>query len=55
MASNRTDTSIAAQMICQRIPLPAYGYKINQALPLTVPRPVVPWNVNIKKHGGERL
>lgn len=48
MAANRTETSIAAQMVADRIPLPAYGYKINPALPLTIPRPIVPWQINLK-------
>jgi hypothetical protein len=46
MAANRTQSSIAAQMVCERIPLPAYGYRINQALALRIPRPVVPYKVN---------
>lgn len=48
MAANRTEISIAAQMVADRIPLPAYGYRINPALPLTIPRPIVPWNINLK-------
>ena len=54
MAENRTPTSIAAQMVIDRIPLPAYGYRINPALPLAIPRPVVPWVVNVEKRGKKR-
>lgn len=43
MAERRTQTSIAAQMLAERLPLPAYGYQINPALALKVPVPVVPW------------
>lgn len=43
----RSPTSIAAQMVAQRIPMPAYGYRINPSLPLTVLRPMVPWNYNV--------
>jgi len=49
MAVNRTQTSIAAQMLAERIPMAAYGYKINPALALRIPRPVVPWKVNAGK------
>lgn len=46
MAANRTQTSIAAQMLVERIPLPAYGYRINPAIALKVPQSVVPWKVD---------
>lgn len=49
MAANRTQASIAAQMICERLPLPAYGYHINPALALRVPLPVVAWKVEAEK------
>lgn len=46
---NRSPASIAAQMVCERIPLPAYGYRINPGIALRVPVPVVPWVVNGKR------
>lgn len=49
MAEHRTQTSIAAQMLAERLPLPAYGYHINPALALKVPVPVVQWVVNEPK------
>lgn len=54
MAEHRTQTSIAAQMLAERIPMPAYGYHINPALALKVPLPVVMWAVNktVKVSGG---
>ncbi len=53
MAANRTQTSIAAQMLAERLPLPAYGYRINPALALKVPLPVVPWRVSDEKKVSE--
>jgi len=49
MAERRTQTSIAAQMLAERLPLPAYGYRINPSLALKVPKPVVPYQLNIRK------
>lgn len=49
MAANRTQSSIAAQMLWERIPLPAYGYHINPALALRIPRPIVPYRVIERK------
>lgn len=47
MAANRTQSSIAAQMLCERLPLPAYGYRINPSIALRVPVPVVKWEYNV--------
>lgn len=49
MAERRTQTSIAAQMLAERIPLPAYGYHINPSIALKVPLPVVAWAVKEQK------
>lgn len=46
MAENRTITSIAAQAVCDKLPLPAYGFHFNPAMPLTIPKPACAWAVH---------
>lgn len=36
-------------MLAERLPLPAYGYRINPSIALKVPLPVVPWKYNTEK------
>jgi hypothetical protein len=45
MAEARTLTSIAAQAVCERLPLPAYGFHFNPSMALRIPKPIVPWVV----------